>query len=59
MRSLQDTIYDDLEALVELAPPGLYNNPLTYDDVRDMLVFVRQLKTKLEVLWAEKENERG
>lgn len=31
---------------------------LTYEEVRDILVLVRQLKTQLEVVWAEKENGR-
>ena len=32
---------------------------LTHDNVRDMLVLVRRIKTRLEVLDAEKETELG
>ena len=32
---------------------------LTHDNVRDMLVLVRRIKTQLEVMDAEKETELG
>jgi len=34
-----------------------FTRDLTYNEIRGMLVTVRQLKTRLEVLWAEKEND--
>lgn len=55
-------IYGLVRTLASFEPTALSlteGGDLTYEEVRDMLVFVRQLKTKLEVIWAEKENDRG
>ncbi len=55
MNRLTQKIYDDISALASFEPTKLEKGGLTHPEVRDMLVFTRQLKTRLEVLDAEME----
>ena len=50
-------IYDGIRCLASFEPTKLDKGGLTHAEIRDMLVFVRQLKTRLEVLDAERENQ--
>lgn len=52
-------IYGEIRTLASFEATRLDEGDLTYAEVRDMLVLVRGIKTKLEVLWAEKENALG
>lgn len=57
MSSIQQKIYRDIETLQQLAPEQLFNGGLTHDQVRAILITVRRLKTRLEVLDAKMEND--
>ena len=52
MDQITQKIYEDIRTLASFEPTALSEGGLTYPEVRDMLVFTRQLKTRLEVLWA-------
>ena len=52
MSTIQDKIYADVAEL-----HALRARDLTHDQIRAMLVIVRRLKTRLEVLDAERENK--
>ena len=52
-----DTIYNAIKCLASFEPTKLDEGGLTYPEIRDMLVLIRQTKTRLEVLWAEMEND--
>ena len=51
-------VYGKIRTLASFESTRLEGD-LTYAEVRDMLVFVRDLKTELEVIWAKQENDRG
>ena len=57
MDRITQKIYADIYALASFEETKLEEGGLTYPEVRDMLEFTRQLKTRLEVLWAEMETE--
>ncbi len=57
MISIQQNIFRDVEELKDVAPSELFNGDLTHDQVRVMLTLVRRIKTRLEVLDAEMEND--
>ena len=57
MDRITQKIYADIYGLASFEETKLDEGGLTYPEVRDMLVFTRQLKIRLEVLWAEMENE--
>ena len=56
MFTVQELIQADINNLQDL--PRIPRD-LTHDQIRDMLVLVRRLKTRLEVLDAKLENEVG
>ena len=57
MDNITQKIYRDIDTLASFESTALSEGGLTYPEVRDMLVFTRQLKTRLEVLWAEFEKD--
>ena len=57
MDRITQKIYHDIDALASFEPTKLDEGGLTYPEIRDMLVFTRRLKTRLEVMWAELENK--
>ena len=65
MDPLKQSIFHDIEAIAENTAPMIqfhdeyleHEGDLTHNEVRGMLVLVRRLKTRLEVLDAEEENK--
>ncbi len=55
MDDITRKIYEDILTLASFQPTALSKGGLTHPEVRDMLVFIRRLKTRLEVLDAEME----
>ncbi len=57
MDRIKQKIYDDIQEVESFTAKDAHPWDLTHDQIRDMLVIVRRLKTRLEVLDAEKEND--
>lgn len=54
--TIQELIQKDINTLQDLPRTP---RDLTHDQIRDMLVSVRRLKTRLEILDAKQENDLG
>ncbi len=56
MSTISDKIADDFYELLQISTPAV-EGVLTHSQIRAILTLVRRLKTRLEVLDAEMENE--